>query len=61
MGDTWIPQQRGYGVSLKRPFGTTKEGGMALVRETCEYHSRLKGYGVSLGEACVNCLKPFKP
>ena len=45
-----------YGISLGRPLGTTKRGGASCYfRETCGYHSRLEGYGVRSGEACVNC------
>ena len=40
-GDLWVLQKRG--------------GASCYFRETCGYHSRLEGYGVRSGEACVNC------
>ena len=45
-----------YGVISETPVGTTIEGrSVLLFRRDHGYHSRLEGYDVSLGEACVNC------
>ena len=42
MGHLWLNRWDIYGLLRKRQ-------GMVLVGETCEYHSRGEGYGVSLG------------
>ena len=46
-GSAETTAKEGYGVTLGKPL--RKRQGMVLVGETCEYHTREEGYGVSLG------------